>query len=217
MNHSKARFNMVEQQVRPWQVLDPAVLQSLSRLPREQFVPAGLESLAYTDTDIPIGHGQSLLAARIDARLAQDLELQPSDRVLDIGTGSGFLAALLADLAQTVVSLEVNAALADAARQRLARLGKAQVEVLTRDASAGLGDLGRFDAIVLGGSVAEVPESLLALLKPGGRLLAVVGDEPIMQVERHVCVADGQFASQALWDIVTPRLQGFAEHPSFSF
>ncbi len=217
MNHNKARFNMVEQQVRPWQVLDPAVLQSLSRLPREQFVPAELESLAYTDTDIPIGHGESLLAARIDARLAQDLQLKATDRVLDIGTGSGFLAALLADLAHSVVSVEVNASLAEAARQRLTRLGKPQVEVLVRDASADLSDLGLFDAIVLGGSVAEVPESLLALLKPGGRLLAVVGDEPIMRVERHTCVAAGQYDCQIHWDIVTPRLHGFAEHPSFSF
>ncbi|MEY2780398.1 MAG: hypothetical protein RL307_102 [Pseudomonadota bacterium] len=217
MNHNKARFNMVEQQVRPWQVLDPAVLQSLSRLPREQFVPAELESLAYTDTDIPIGHGESLLAARIDARLAQDLQLKATDRVLDIGTGSGFLAALLADLAHSVVSVEVNASLAEAARQRLTRLGKPQVEVLVRDASADLSDLSLFDAIVLGGSVAEVPESLLALLKPGGRLLAVVGDEPIMRVERHTCVAAGQYDCQILWDIVTPRLHGFAEHPSFSF
>ena len=217
MNHTKARFNMVEQQVRPWQVLDAAVLDALSRLPREQFVPVEHQALAYTDTDIPIGEGECLLAARIDARLAQDLQLKPSDRVLDIGTGSGLLAALLSDLSECVVSVERHASLAAAARQRLAQLGKSHVEVLVRDASQDLSDLGAFDAIVLGGSVAEVPDSLLSLLKPGGRLLATVGDEPIMRVERHTCIGPGQHTSQVLWDIVVPRLHGFAEHPSFSF
>jgi protein-L-isoaspartate(D-aspartate) O-methyltransferase len=217
MNSSKARFNMVEQQVRPWQVLDTRVLDALSRLPREQFVAPQWQALAYTDTDLPIGHGEMLLAAKIDARLAQDLQLKPTDRVLDVGTGSGFLAALLSDLAQEVVSLEVQAELAEQAKTRLTRLGKSQVKVLPRDACSSLKDLGLFDAVVLGGSVAEVPATLLSLLKPGGRLLAVVGDAPIMRVERHTCVTPGEYAVQSLWDIVAPRLHGFAEHPSFSF
>lgn len=217
MNTSKVRFNMVEQQVRPWQVLDMQVLEALSRLPREQFVAPEWQALAYTDTDLPIGHGEMLLATKIDARLAQDLQLKPTDRVLDVGTGSGFLAALLSDLAHDVVSLEVQPDLAAQAKQRLSQLGKTQVSVLHRDASGAVQDLGAFDAIVLGGSVAEVPAGLLALLKPGGRLLAIVGDEPIMRVERHTCIQPGDYAAQSLWDIVAPRLHGFAEHPSFSF
>lgn len=217
MNHAKARFNLVEQQVRPWQVLDLSVLDALARLPREQFVPPQWQALAYTDTELPIGHGQTLLATKIDARMAQDLQLKPSDRVLDVGTGTGYLAALLGELAQEVVSLEIQPELANQARARLTQMGKTHIQVLNRDASGDLSDLGLFDAIVLNGSVAEVPERLLSLLKPGGRLLAVVGHEPIMRVERHTRLDQGECTCQILWDIVAPRLLGFAEHPSFSF
>ena len=121
------------------------------------------------------------------------------------------------DSVGAAVVQEVQAELAEQAKARLTRLGKSQVKVLHRDASSSLKDLGLFDAVVLGGSVAEVPATLLSLLNPGGRLLAIVGDTPIMRVERHTCVTPGEYAVQSLWDIVAPRLHGFAEHPSFSF
>lgn len=217
MNHDQARFNLVEQQVRPWQVLDPQVLTALGRLPREKFVPANLQTVAYTDTDLAIGQGESLLAARIDARLAQDAQLKPTDRVLDVGTGTGYMAALLSALCAQVVSVERLPELAQSAQARLASMGFTTVQVLERDASQDLTDLGAFDAIILNGSVADVPEALLGLLKPHGRLLAIVGDAPIMRVERHTRVSDHDFQMEVLWDIVAPRLSGFAEHSQFSF
>jgi len=217
MNHDQARFNLVEQQVRPWQVLDPQVLAALGRLPREKFVPANLQTMAYTDTDLAIGQGESLLAARIDARLAQDAQLKPTDRVLDVGTGTGYMAALLSALCAQVVSVERLPELAQSAQARLASMGFTTVQVLERDASQNLSDLGPFDAIILNGSVADVPEALLGLLKPHGRLLAIVGDAPIMRVERHTRVSDHDFQVEVLWDIVAPRLSGFAEHSQFSF
>jgi protein-L-isoaspartate(D-aspartate) O-methyltransferase len=217
MNHDQARFNLVEQQVRPWQVLDPQVLAALGRLPREKFVPANLQTVAYTDTDLAIGQGESLLAARIDARLAQDAQLKPTDRVLDVGTGTGYMAALLSALCAQVVSVERLPELAQSAQARLASMGFTTVQVLARDASQDLTDLGAFDAIILNGSVADVPEALLGLLKPHGRLLAIVGDAPIMRVERHTRVSDHDFQMEVLWDIVAPRLSGFAEHSQFSF
>jgi protein-L-isoaspartate(D-aspartate) O-methyltransferase len=217
MNHDQARFNLVEQQVRPWQVLDPQVLAALGRLPREKFVPANLQTVAYTDTDLAIGQGESLLAARIDARLAQDAQLKPTDRVLDVGTGTGYMAALLSALCAQVVSVERLPELAQSAQARLASMGFTTVQVLERDASQDLTDLGAFDAIILNGSVADVPEALLGLLKPHGRLLAIVGDAPIMRVERHTRVSDHDFQMEVLWDIVAPRLSGFAEHSQFSF
>ena len=217
MNHDQARFNLVEQQVRPWQVLDPQVLAALGRLPREKFVPANLQTVAYTDTDLAIGQGESLLAARIDARLAQDAQLKPTDRVLDVGTGTGYMAALLSALCAQVVSVERLPELVQSAQARLASMGFTTVQVLERDASQDLTDLGAFDAIILNGSVADVPEALLGLLKPHGRLLAIVGDAPIMRVERHTRVSDHDFQMEVLWDIVAPRLSGFAEHSQFSF
>jgi protein-L-isoaspartate(D-aspartate) O-methyltransferase len=217
MNHDQARFNLVEQQVRPWQVLDPQVLAALGRLPREKFVPANLQTVAYTDTDLAIGQGESLLAARIDARLAQDAQLKPTDRVLDVGTGTGYMAALLSALCAQVVSVERLPEFAQSAQARLASMGFTTVQVLARDASHDLTDLGAFDAIILNGSVADVPEALLGLLKPHGRLLAIVGDAPIMRVERHTRVSDHDFQMEVLWDIVAPRLSGFAEHSQFSF
>ena len=166
----KARFNMVEQQIRPWQVLDPAVLHSLQHIARELFVPASYQALAYTDTEIPLGHGQEMLPPRVDARLLHDVHLTPTDKVLEIGTGSGYLTALLADRSHHVVSLESNPELHTIARANLQRAGIHNVDLRLGDGSTGATDAGPFDAIVLGGSVHEVPQTLLQQLKIGGRL-----------------------------------------------
>jgi protein-L-isoaspartate(D-aspartate) O-methyltransferase len=217
MNLEKARFNMVEQQIRPWQVLDPQVLHVLSNVQRELFVPAHYQALAYTDTDIPLGHGQEMVPPRIDARLMHDLQLSSQDKVLDIGTGSGYLAALLAARAERVISLEINPELAQQARQNLQRAGVTNVDVRVADGSQGAAADGPFDAIVLGGSVAEVPKALLEQLKLQGRLIAIVGTEPIMTATLFTRTGEASWTTQALWDTQAPRLQGFAEPSRFHF
>ena len=213
----QARFNMVEQQIRPWQVLDPQVLAVLSNVPRELFVPQAYHALAYTDTEIPLGHGQTMVPPRVDARLMHDLQLTGTEKVLEIGTGSGYLAALLAGRAQRVVSLEINPELASNARNNLQRAGITNVDVRVADGSTGASGDAPFDAIVLGGSVAEVPAALLQQLKVGGHLLAIVGQEPVMVATLYTRTADAAWSSKALWDHTAPRLQGFIEPSRFKF
>ena len=213
----KARFNMVEQQIRPWQVLDPAVLHTLQHIARELFVPSAFQALAYTDTDIPLGHGQSMVAPRIDARLLHDVKLKPTDSVLEIGTGSGYLTALLADRSQHVVSLEINPELHAHARANLQRAGIRNVDVRLADGSAGAVEDGPFDAVVLGGSVHEVPPALLQQLKIGGRLIAIVGEEPVMQATLYTRTSESAWDHRELWDTTAPRLMGFPEPSRFHF
>jgi len=216
-NQEQARFNMVEQQIRPWQVLDPQVLTVLSNVPRELFVPQAYQALAYTDTDIPLGHGQSMVPPRVDARLMHDLQLTGVEKVLEIGTGSGYLSALLAGRAQRVVSLEINPDLASTARNNLQRAGITNVDVRVADGSTGASGDAPFDAIVLGGSVAEVPQALLEQLKVGGHLIAIVGQDPILVATLYTRTADASWNIKALWDTAAPRLQGFTEPTRFHF
>ena len=213
----QARFNMVEQQIRPWQVLDPAVLHTLQHIARELFVPAAYQALAYTDTEIPLGHGQAMVAPRIDARLMHDVALKPTDKVLEIGTGSGYLTALLADRSHHVVSLEINPELHARALTNLQGAGISNVDLRMADGSAGASDAGPFDAIVLGGSVYEVAQALLDQLKVGGRLIAIVGEEPVMQATLYTRTSASAWDHKALWDTTAPRLLGFKQPSRFTF
>ncbi|MEY3793803.1 MAG: hypothetical protein RLZZ521_1131 [Pseudomonadota bacterium] len=213
----QARFNMVEQQIRPWQVLDPAVLHTLQHIARELFVPAAYQALAYTDIEIPLGHGQAMVAPRIDARLMHDVALKPTDKVLEIGTGSGYLTALLADRSHHVVSLEINPELHAKACANLQSAGIFNVDLRMADGYAGASDAGPFDAIVLGGSVYEVPQVLLDQLKVGGRLIAIVGEEPVMQATLHIRTSASAWDHKALWDTTAPRLLGFKQPSRFTF
>lgn len=213
----QARFNMVEQQIRPWQVLDPAVLHTLQHIARELFVPAAYQALAYTDIEIPLGHGQAMVAPRIDARLMHDVALKPTDKVLEIGTGSGYLTALLADRSHHVVSLEINPELHAKACANLQSAGISNVDLRMADGYAGASDAGPFDAIVLGGSVYEVPQVLLDQLKVGGRLIAIVGEEPVMQATLHIRTSASAWDHKALWDTTAPRLLGFKQPSRFTF
>jgi protein-L-isoaspartate(D-aspartate) O-methyltransferase len=193
------------------------VLEQLSFVDRSLFVPSNFEELAYSDTEIPLLHGETMLAPRVAARLAQDLLLKPTDQVLEIGTGSGYLTALLASLSATVLSLECHADLLAQAHTHLQQAGIANAQLLQ---SSGIPtDLPQasFDAIVLTGSVAQVPAELLELLKAGGRLMAVVGEEPIMQTTRFTRARHGDIHTQVMWDVVLPRLHGFAQAPAFQF
>lgn len=222
---ARARFNMIEQQIRPWEVLDPVVLDLLDRLPREQFVPAGQQALAYVDMELPLAspavEGECMLAPRVEARLLQDLAIRPDDKVLEIGAGSGYMAALLASLASRVVSLEINESLARMARENLQQAGITNADVRVADACANgfaaCAAEAPWNVIVLSGSVAEVPPALLSLLAPGGRLGAIVGEEPVMRATIITRVGDTSFQTAQPWDTVAPRLRNFPQASRFRF
>ena len=217
MNLEQARFNMIEQQIRPWDVVDAAVLQLLSVVKREDFVPLAHKALAFVDMEIPLGHGQCMLAPRVEARLLQDAAVQKHEKVLEIGAGSGYMAALLAHRAQRVISLEINPELAQMARANLQRAGIHNAEVRQFDGALGTPADGPFDVIVLSGSVAEVPPALLAQLKVGGRLVAIVGEEPVMRATLVTRSSESAFTTSQPWDTVAPRLLNFPEPSRFNF
>jgi len=217
MNIEQARFNMIEQQIRPWDVLDPAVLALLAVVRREDFVPPAYAALAFVDTEVPLPGGQSMLAPRVEARLLQELGVQKHERVLEVGAGSGHMAALLAHRAQHVTTLEIDPDLARMASANLRRAAVMNATVLQADGARGLPAEAPFDAILLSGSVAEVPQALLAQLKVGGRLAAIVGQQPVMRATLVTRSGDHGFASVELFDTVAPRLSGFGEPPRFAF
>lgn len=225
MNIEQARFNMIEQQIRPWDVLDSHVLQLLATVKREDFCPLAHKALAFVDMEIPLRdggkNGQSMLSPKVEARILQDLAVHKHEKVLEIGTGSGYMAALLAHRAQRVISLEIVPELAQTARENLQKAGIHNCEVRVADGSQSTIADGPFDVIVLSGSVAHVPNALLAQLKPGGRLAAIVGTGPMMCATfvtkpLQAAATDGTVTTQP-WDTVAPRLVGFAENASFSF
>ena len=224
MNTEIARFNMIEQQIRPWDVLDQSVLSLLATVRREDFVPPHHRALAFVDTQVPLLEGDAsgpcMLEPKVEARLLQALQVQRHESVLEIGTGSGFMAALLAHRALKVTTLECRPALAQMARDTLSRNGVVNVSV--RDVSAAEGALGLpaeapFDVILLSGSVSAVPQALLQQLKPGGRLAAVVGELPIMRARLYTRAGEAAWSQADLFDTVAPRLEGFGEPTRFHF
>jgi protein-L-isoaspartate(D-aspartate) O-methyltransferase len=217
MNLEQARFNMIEQQIRPWNVLDDQVLHLLSVVKREDFVPLAHKALAFVDMEIPIGHGQRMLAPRLEARLLQDAAVQKHEKVLEIGAGSGYLTALLAHQAQRVIALEIEPELAAMARANLQKAGIHNAEVRQADGAGGAAAEGPFDVIVLGGCVAEVPQNLLAQLKVGGRLLAIVGQDPVMRATIVSRTGEAEFSTRQPWDSAAPNLLNFPAPSPFRF
>ncbi len=217
---------MIEQQIRPWDVLDPAVLALLATVRREDFCPPAMRALAFVDTQVPLVAGVAgavMLEPKVEARLLQQLNVQRHHKVLEIGTGSGFMAALLAHRAMQVTTLECRPELARMARESLARNGIVNVsvvEVSAEQGASGLAAEAPFDAILLSGSVAEVPPALLQQLKPGGRLAAIVGLQPIMRARlytRSSAADQPAWAQTDLFDTVAPPLEGFAATSRFHF
>lgn len=229
MNIEQARFNMIEQQIRPWEVLDSHILSLLTMVQREDFVPLACKAMAFADMQLPLppqyNPGQCMLEPKVEARILQDLAVQKHEKVLEIGTGSGYMAALLAHRAQQVISLEIEPALVDTARRNLQKAGIYNAEVRLADGAANLAEAvsdngplrGPFDVIVLSGSVADVPASLLDLLKVGGRLSAIVGFEPMMRSTLITRVSKDAFRTTQAWDTVAPRLLNFTEPSKFVF
>lgn len=216
IDYSQAREKMVEQQVRPWDVLDIRVLDVLARLPREAFVPEAYKALAYADLEIPLGHGQKMMKPVVEGRMLQALELRPGDDVLEIGTGSGFATACLATLAREVVSLEIEPELAASARTHLdaARIGS-NVRIETADALAWQSER-RFDAVCVTAAVDTIPERFLSWLRPGGRLFVVQGREPAMEALLVRNDVNGAL-TESLFETDLAYLRGAAPTPQFHF
>jgi protein-L-isoaspartate(D-aspartate) O-methyltransferase len=217
MNFEQARFNMIEQQIRPWDVLDPAVLELLFAVKREQFVPAPHAALAFADLEIPIGHGESMMQPKVEARILQELAVLPEETVFEVGTGSGYLAALMARRAKHVTSAEIHGDLSAVAAANLARAGIANVTLLQGDsARAPLGE-SAYDVIVLTGSTPELPHAFLDRLNPGGRLFAVVGDAPVMKAILVTRGTDGAFRRAEVFETLLKPLVNAQAPARFRF
>lgn len=217
MNFDQARANMVEQQIRPWEVLDQAVLDLLYAVPREDFVPAAFRALAFADMEIPIGEGERMMAPKIEARIVQELAPRKHERVLEVGTGSGYLTALLAHRAAHVHSVEIRPSLAAFGRENLQRHGADNVTLEIGDAARGWPTRAPYDAIVLTGSTPVLPRALLDQLAPGGRLFAVVGEPPVMVARLATCTAPGAFRTVELFDTLLAPLVNAEQSPRFRF
>ena len=217
MNFEQARSNMVEQQIRTWEVLDQAVLDLLYAVPREDFVPPPYRTLAFADMEIPIGEGEKMMAPKLEARILQEVAPRKSERVLEVGTGSGYLTALLAHRAAHVHSVEIRPALAAFGRANLERHGADNVTLETGDAARGWPTRAPYDVIVLTGSTPVLPKVLLEQLSPGGRLFAVVGEGPVMVARLVTCSAPGALRSVELFDTLLAPLANAEQPPRFIF
>jgi protein-L-isoaspartate(D-aspartate) O-methyltransferase len=216
MNFEQARFNMVEQQIRTWEVLDQDILDLLFTVRREEYVPPPYRSLAFADLEIPLGDGQRMWTPKMEARVLQELKLGPGETVLEIGTGSGYFTALAAGRGAHVTSVEINPRLAAEAKTRLARNGVAEVALEVGDGARGWG-AEAYDAIVLTGSTPELPDAFARQLKPGGRLFAVVGEAPVMTARLLSWVGPGAVVTRDLFETVIAPLVNAPTPARFEF
>ena len=217
MDMEQARYNMVEQQIRPWDVLNQDVLDLLFKVRREDFVPEAHRALAFVDMEIPLGHGQAMWTPKLEARVIQELAIRPGDRVLEIGTGSGYLTALLASRAAAVVSVDIVPEFTAAAMQKLRAHGFGNVELHTGDAARGWPDAAGFDVIVLTGSTPLLSDALLQRLNVGGRLFAITGEAPVMYAQLITRTAPGATRSVTLFDTCVAPLVNAPEPAAFVF
>jgi protein-L-isoaspartate(D-aspartate) O-methyltransferase len=216
MNFEQARFNMIEQQLRPGKVLDPDVLDTLSMVKREEFVPPAHRRLAFADTQIPLGGAARMFAPIVEALALQALAMKKHEHVLEVGTGSGYMAALLGAHADHVWSIEIDPQLADAARENLRRAGVTNVSVQTGNGLSGLAAHAPFDVIMVSGAVAEVPGVLLDQIKPGGRLFAITGAAPAMEAAVYTRTEKG-VQRRAVFETVVAPLSEAEPAPAFAF
>lgn len=216
MDIEQARFNMVEQQIRTWDVLDQEVLDLLFTVRREEFVPADYRLLAFADLEIPLGDHQKMWSPKMEARVLQELQIAQGESVLEIGTGSGYFTALLAHHGAEVTSVEINPRLAAEAKAKLERAGIGSVKLAIGDGAQGFGDA-TYDAIVLTGSTPVLPDAFIGQLTPGGRLFAVVGEPPVMLARLLRWVGPGAFAKRILFETVIDPLTNAAQPARFEF
>jgi len=213
----QARFNMIEQQIRPAEVLDQRVLDVIANTPREAFVPADFRELAFSDINIPLPNGQVMMKPIMEGRLLQALDVQPEDTILEIGTGSGYFTALLAKLGAQVQSVEIDDTLMAMAQGHLAAQGITNVNLVQGDAAHGWDQGGPFDVIAITGSLPILPESFQQQLKIGGRMVAIVGQSPVMQVLLITRIAETEWATECLFETDFPALINAEQPPAFVF
>lgn len=212
-----ARFNMIEQQIRTWEVLDATVLDLLKQVPREAFVPQQYAGLAFADLEIPIGHGQTMLSPKMEGRILQALEIRKTDKVLEIGTGSGYLTALLAKLAQHVYSVELIQELSQQAQQRLQQQGLKNVTLEVGDAARGWPAHAPYDVIVYTGSLPVAPDGVKQSLAIGGRMFVVTGEAPVMQATMIRRISTDSFKQDVLFETCLPSLSNAPQPERFQF
>lgn len=216
-NLTQARHNMIEQQIRPWDVLDQRVLDLIEQLPREDFVPKAYLTLAYADLNVPVGHDQVMMAPKVEARLLQSLAVRPQDAVLEIGTGSGYLTALLARSARHVYSVDIYPDLVEEAGRRLAAHGIDNVTLETGDAANGWNRHGPYDVVAVTGSLPILPEALRQSLKRGGRLFVIAGEPPVMEARLITRTGEQEWTDKGLFETVLPPLVNAPQPRRFTF
>jgi protein-L-isoaspartate(D-aspartate) O-methyltransferase len=217
VNIEQAKFNMIEQQVRPWDVLDPKILETLDQVPRDAYVADEYKNLAFADTGIPLGNGQCMMHPIVEGRLLQALDLQQMDEVLEIGTGSGFVTACLAHLASHVDTLDIDESLTKAAAARFVEQGIFNVSISTGDAMQGDEPSKTYDAIAITGSVAEIPEVYKKALNVGGRMFVIVGEDPVMVAWLITRVDENSWAEQYLFETSIEPLVNAEPVKTFQF
>lgn len=217
MDIEQTRFNMVAQQIRPWYVLDDNVLDLLYKLKREEFVPAESRTAAFVDMEIPLGHGQVMLTPKMEARIVQELHIRKTDKILEVGSGSGYMTALLAERGEHVYSVEIIPELKAMAEANLKAHGITNVTLEQGDAARGWPQHAPYDVIVLTASTPALPEAFQNSLNPGGRLFAIVGEDPVMEAVLITCVATGQFTSTTLFETSTAPLINALQPTRFTF
>lgn len=215
-NVEQARFNMIEQQIRPWEVLDGRVLELLKHVRREQFVTAGMRDLAFADMEIPLGYGAAMWQPKLEARAVQELHLTRNDKVLEVGTGSGYLTALLSALSGQVTSVEIEPELSAMAKQNLAALHRDNIILEVGDAARGWGEA-NYDVIVLTGSTPVLPDAFRNSLNVGGRLFAIVGEAPLMEAQLITRVAPDTFETVNILETCVAPLRNAAQPQRFVF
>lgn len=216
MNIEQARFNMIEQQIRTWEVLDQGVLDLLTQVPREEFVPPAFRKLAFADMNVPLAHGQVMMQPKLEARLVQSLDIQPQDTVLEIGTGSGYLTALLAKRARHVYSVDLYADFSAEARAKLGKHGIGNVTLETGDGAQGWAQHGPYDAIAVTGSLPLFSEAFQRQLKTGGRLFMIVGSSPAMEALLITRLGKEQWLRESLFETDIPALINAPQPPAFT-
>jgi protein-L-isoaspartate(D-aspartate) O-methyltransferase len=217
MNIEQARFNMIEQQIRPWNVLDQDVLDALVVVKREQFVPDAYKALAFVDTDIPLPGGAAMFTPKVEARLLQEVQLKKHENVLLVGAGSGYLAALLAHKGRSVTAVEVSPVLKTLAEKNLAAAGVSNVTVEEGNGAEGWAKGAPYDVIVIAGALEVLPEAFFKQVKVGGRIAAIVGEAPVMSVNIITRVTDTAYDTVKAFETVAAPLQGAVRPSHFTF